>query len=231
VDGRDFDGLTKRLSGVFVSRRLGLRAAAFGMTAALASAGLGPRYRGGLAASTPEATPAGSGAEGTFLCDQRYALCSSAPCEPPLAGATTVKCRCVVLDGYSIGFTACDERAPKGRALVSTFSTQNMTSESRFMVCPAGNTWANCLDAPCMVDPTDATRATCECPIVTSGEFLTVGGACDVTTCSSVVWSAATLTLPVSEIYAAEMKKLGHATTFPAACPGSPEMATPAASL
>jgi hypothetical protein len=135
-----------------------------------------------------------------------------------------------VLDGYSIGFTSCEERAPKGNTLVSTFSTQNATSSSRRMTCPDAETWANCLDMPCEVDPDDPTAAVCQCQIEDSGPFSTIGGDCDLATCSSVVWSAAPVTIPMDRLYLAEMAKLGEVAIAPAACPGATPMASPAGS-
>jgi hypothetical protein len=234
VDNQTFDQFVRRLARTRLTRRTTVSSGSLGAATFLAAVGIVAPMRsaagkvtGALATPSAQATP---GADGTSLCKQPYALCSSAPCERPEPGATTTSCQCVVLDGYSIGFTSCEERAPKGNSLVSTFSTQNATSDSYRMTCPDAEIWANCLDMPCELDPDDPTAAVCQCQAEESGPYVTIGGDCDQATCSSVVWSAATLTLPVANIYLTEMANLGEVVISPAACPGATPMASPAAS-
>ena len=173
------------------------------------------------AQSTPGACPGAPATEvfidGAWLCRQPYALCTTAPCERSTSDATIATCRCVVLDGYSIGFTTCRERAPAGKAVVSTFSTQNVTSAFGALTCPEDVPWANCLDMPCELDPLNPALATCQCQIVETGPSFTFGGGCDTSTCSSVIWSAASP--PGVTQYAAAMGCVNEPVTFPATCP------------
>jgi hypothetical protein len=220
------------------SRRAALQASGLGVVAALVRhvglgvpADHGARMRaGGLAAapSTPSACPAASASElsveGAWLCRQPYALCTTAPCERSASDPTIATCHCVVLDGYSIGYTTCRQRALAGTTLVSTFSTQNVTSAFGVLTCPEDVPWANCLDMPCELDPLDPALATCQCQMVETGPAFTFGGGCDAHTCSSVIWSAAAP--PGVTQYAAAMRCVNQPVTFPATCPG----ATPVAS-
>jgi hypothetical protein len=183
------------------------------------------------AASTPSACPAASASElsvdGAWLCRQPYALCTTAPCERSSSDPTIASCRCVVLDGYSIGFTPCQERALAGTTLVSTFSTQNVTSAFGVLTCPEEVAWANCLDMPCELDALDPALATCQCQLVETGPSFTFGGGCDARTCSSVIWSAATP--PGVTQYAAAMSCVNQPVTFPATCPAATPVASPSA--
>jgi hypothetical protein len=181
-------------------------------------------------ASPVAATPqAGVKTADGWLCKQKYALCTQAPCEHSASASDdkTVSCRCLVEDGYSFGFTECAERTPARDTVISTFSTQDVTASVHEMTCPDGSPWANCLDMPCTIDPNDPKKATCQCEVVESGEFGTMGGACDTSTCSSVIWSANYPTSPVVPQFQAAMKQINQPVTLPKTCPGS--AATPAA--
>jgi hypothetical protein len=183
------------------------------------------------AQGTPGACPAGSTSEvfvdGAWLCRQPYALCTTAPCERSASDATIATCRCVVLDGYSMGFTTCRERALAGSALVSTFSTQNVTSAFGVLTCPEDVPWANCLDMPCQLDSLDPALATCQCQIVETGPSFTFGGGCNAGTCSSMLWSAAAP--PGVTQYAAAMRCVNQPVTFPTTCPEATPVASPSA--
>ena len=60
------------------------------------------------------------------------------------------------------------------------------------MTCPSGTSWAYCYDQPCVVDSKDPSKAQCTCSVRTAGDYVTLGGNCDKTKCSAIVWSAAT---------------------------------------
>ena len=184
-----------------------------------------------VAQGTPGACPAGPTTEvsidGAWLCRQPYALCTSAPCERSASDPTLASCRCVVLDGYSIGYTPCHERELAGTTLVSTFSTQNVTSAFGVLTCPEHVPWANCLDMPCELDPLDPALAMCQCQMVETGPAFTFGGGCDTGTCSSVIWSAAAP--PGVTQYAAAMRCVNQPVTFPATCSGATPVASPSA--
>lgn len=128
-----------------------------------------------------------------IICDQKYALCTSAPCIPDPRHEHYAICSCDVEKGVSIGHTSCTQRIEKEKAfkvkqLVSTFSFKQFTTK-KGMTCPAGTPWTDCLDAPCTVNPLDATKAICSCKIHHDQPFVTLGGKCDVDTCSNAFWS------------------------------------------
>jgi cytochrome oxidase Cu insertion factor (SCO1/SenC/PrrC family) len=159
-------------------------------------------------------------AAGTYICQQRYALCTNAACRPSPHDPNTVICDCVVKGGYSVGLLPCSHRAPHGTALHSTFSTELVTSSSRAMTCPADVAWANCVDSPCRLDPSNPDKATCLCPVVKKGPSFTFGGDCNTKTCGKTIWSGAHTTLGGSAV-AAAMKRLGQPLSAPASCPKS----------
>ncbi|MER5176922.1 MauE/DoxX family redox-associated membrane protein [Streptomyces sp. NPDC002896] len=211
-----------------IARRAVLFASAT-LVPAFASACAAARNVTGAAPSGGSPTPTGSGRpkelkEGdTWLCEQRYALCTSAACEQSPTDPGIVICRCEVKDGYSAGLTSCAERAPVGDRLFSNFSVQNTTSRTHAMTCPNRGLWGNCLDVVCQIDPKNPQRALCQCKSVESENFLTFGGNCDTRTCTTVIWSAATQQLPGVAEYQSAMKKIGLPVTFPEACPsGTP---------
>ena len=61
------------------------------------------------------------------------------------------------------------------------------------MKCPSGTPWTWCLNKPCTVDPADPKKAICTCDVARTGEWMTLGGGCDTTTCTTAYWSAAPL--------------------------------------
>lgn len=171
--------------------------------------------------STPVANKNEVYVDGAWLCNQPYALCTTAECEPSKSNPNIAVCHCVVQNGYSIGFKSCTQRAQVGDRLVSTFSTQNVTSSFSAMTCPSGVPWANCLDMTCQVDSTNPALALCQCQIVKTGESSTFGGGCKTSTCTSVIWSAASTDLPGQAQYKTAMKQINQSYTFPKTCPSS----------
>ncbi len=224
------------------SRRVALQASGLGLVAALARhVGLAaPAGHGGdarlratrlAAQSTPAACPTGSETElemdGAWLCRQPYALCTTAPCVRSASDPSLAACRCVVLDGYSMGYTTCPERALSGRKLVSTFSTENVTSAFLVLTCAEDAPWANCVDMPCEIDPLDPALATCQCQVVETGPSFTFGGGCHAETCTSTIWSGAAP--PGVTQYAPAMSCVNQPVTFPATCPAATPVASPIA--
>jgi peroxiredoxin len=155
--------------------------------------------------------------DGAWLCDQPYVLCTTAACQPSASDPNVAVCRCFVLNGYSIGFRSCPDRAPSGNSLVSTFSTQNVDPSFGAMTCPGEARWANCLDVTCQVDPANPGQAVCDCPIVNSGPSLTFGGGCQTGTCTSVIWSATAP--PGVTQFTPAMKEAKQRVMFPRTCP------------
>ena len=134
-----------------------------------------------------------------IVCDQQYALCTSAPCVPDPRNPEYSICSCVVENGDSVGYKTCKQRAPKKgvfkvEQITSTFSFKQFETK-KSMNCPQGKPWANCLDAPCTVDPLDLTKAICSCKLNRAHAFFTFGGDCDVNTCATGFWSGATVTM------------------------------------
>lgn len=129
------------------------------------------------------------------VCDKKYALCTSAPCIPDPENPNKAICFCEVYTGKSFGQIACDRRMnfvdEKGiEHLTSTYSFAQYDSK-KTLTCPDGSPWTFCLDKPCTVDPADPKKAICQCEVKHSGEFVTLGGNCDKSTCKTSYWSAA----------------------------------------
>ena len=157
--------------------------------------------------------------DGAWLCNQPYALCTTASCEVSKTDPNIAVCHCVVQNGYSLGNTSCTQRKPSGDTLVSSFSTQNVNSNFHVMTCPANTPWANCLDMTCQVDATNPALANCQCQLVKTGTPLTFGGGCDTSTCKTVIWSAITAKLPSNAQYETAMHAVNQPVTFPEPCP------------
>lgn len=127
------------------------------------------------------------------VCNQDYALCTSASCIPDPRHAEYAICVCEVERGESIGYKTCDARRPKNMAfqvkkITSTFSFKQFSSK-KSLTCPRGKPWTDCVDAPCIVDPMHADKAICSCKIKQDQTFVTLGGNCDANTCSTGFWS------------------------------------------
>ncbi|CQD16603.1 hypothetical protein BN1232_03596 [Mycobacterium lentiflavum] len=159
--------------------------------------------------------------EDVWMCDQTFALCTTAPCVPSPTDPTISVCDCVVVNGNSIGSKNCTDRAQSGNKIRSAFSTVNINANFAVLSCPSGAAWANCLDVECEIDAANPARAKCRCVTVKTGPSITFGGGCDTATCTSTTWSAAT-----PEMYQAGMRQLrtamdrvGKPVTFPKPCP------------
>jgi peroxiredoxin len=157
--------------------------------------------------------------DGAWLCDQRYALCTSAACVPSKTNPKVSICRCKVTKGYSVGFKSCEQRAPAGQQLHSNFSLQAVTSSTLVMTCSERGLWVQCLDVECEVDPRNPGHALCQCVNMNTGNFLTFAGGCDTKTCTSVIWSATTQPFPGGAQYEKGLKRLGIAYKLPKSCP------------
>lgn len=130
-----------------------------------------------------------------IVCDQAYALCTSARCVPDPKNPSASICDCVAQNGKSAGFTTCEKRKPyvdqyKATHLVSTFSFEQF-AEKKTLSCPKGNPWSNCVDMPCSVDPQNTNRAICLCQLNNTQAFFSFGGNCESNTCASGFWSGA----------------------------------------
>jgi hypothetical protein len=144
------------------------------------------------------------------VCNQQFALCTSALCVPQPGDATKAICFCDVKQGHSMSTVPCDQLRPSTdengiRTVYSTFSLDQFKQGLQAMKCPDGTPWTWCLNKRCTVDPTHPDKAICVCDVVRTGEWTTLGGNCDTKTCSTGYWSAATI--PDAEDGAAFMQK------------------------
>jgi hypothetical protein len=159
--------------------------------------------------------------EDIWMCDQTFALCTTAPCTPSPTDPNIAVCDCVVVNGNSIGTKNCTDRAQSGSKIRSAFSTVNINPNFAVLSCPASTPWANCLDVECEIDPHNPALAKCQCVTVKNGPSITFGGGCDTATCTSTLWSAAS-----PQMYQDGMRQLrtamdrvGKPVTFPHPCP------------
>lgn len=130
------------------------------------------------------------------LCKHQYALCTSALCVPQPGDATKAICFCAVEDGPSMTTSACDGLKPTTdangiRTVYSSFSFEQFKTGKQGMKCPNGTPWTWCLNKRCTVDPSNPKKAICVCDVMRSEEWMTLGGNCDTSTCSTGYWSGA----------------------------------------
>jgi len=123
------------------------------------------------------------------ICEEVYALCSSAPCIPDPKDPSKAICHCEVLTGHSYGHTSCADRKPTKnqygvQSITSTYSFHDLATNS-IMTCPKGKPWTNCLDRPCTIDPLDPSVAICKCDIDRTQASVTCGGHCDTSPCDT----------------------------------------------
>jgi hypothetical protein len=201
-----------------VGRRAVLRSAAAGV----AGITLAPLLESAAAVARTvrhAARPTKLKIDGAWLCDQRYALCTFAACKPSRANPNISVCPCKVKTGYSVGFKACEQRAPRGRQVHSNFSLQDVTDRTRTMKCSPRGLWVQCLDVVCEVDPHNPKQASCQCVNQRTKNFYTFAGDCQTKTCSTVVWSATTAPFPGGAQFEKGLKRLGIPFKVPKSCP------------
>jgi hypothetical protein len=234
MDAQRFDAAIKWLAQAPLSRRVMLGSGGFGLGILTAGAFLPLRRAVAAAQETPGATPAVAPPDaipidGAWFCNQPYALCNTALCARSEDNPSIAKCHCVALNGYSIGFKTCEERAQLGTSLWSTFSTANVNSEFGILICPDDAAWVNCLDYPCEMDARDPALATCQCAVVETGPFRTFGGRCDERACTAELLSGTSLEAPGVTQYEAGMRMVNQTITLPAPCPRATPVASPGA--
>ncbi len=134
----------------------------------------------------------GSTQDKPLLCDQQFALCTSARCIPEPGNPKVALCTCDVWNGKGMtGFVAsCDAVKPSTdangwRTVYSYFALTQSYQGKRLMKCPANTPWAECLNAKCTVDPADPSKAICACETkFQTGEWVTWAGNCNTQSCS-----------------------------------------------
>jgi hypothetical protein len=133
---------------------------------------------------------------GMQLCKHQYALCTSALCVPQPGDPTKAVCFCAVEEGASMATVSCDTLQPSTdangiRTVYSAFSFEQFKEGKKGMKCPEGTPWTWCLNKRCTVDPADPKKAICICDVMRTGEWMTLGGNCDTSTCKTGYWSGA----------------------------------------
>lgn len=133
-----------------------------------------------------------------YLCTQQYALCTSAQCIPLPDDPAKAVCFCDVHSGQSMSTIPCKNLKPSFddngiRTVYSTYSLEQFKEGKKGMKCPDGSPWTWCLNKRCTVDPMDNNRAICVCDVMRAGAWMTLGGNCDTSTCTTGYWSGATL--------------------------------------
>jgi hypothetical protein len=133
-----------------------------------------------------------------YLCNQQFALCTSAPCIPQPGNPDVAICACDVEEGPNLATVPCDEVKPSTdangvRTVYSQFTLTQFEQGKKGMSCASGTPWSQCLNKICTVDPADPTKAICACDVVRTGAWQTAGGNCDTATCTTAYWSGALL--------------------------------------
>ncbi len=158
-----------------------------------------------------------------YLCNQSFALCTSAPCIPQPGNPDVSICVCDVEEGPNLATVPCDTVQPSTdangvRTLYSQFALTQFQQGMKGLRCPSGTPWSQCLNKICTVDPANPDKAICACDIVRSGDWQTAGGACEAATCGTAYWSGALLADSRSNA-AFMMEQLGIASSPAEACP------------
>ena len=149
----------------------------------------------GLAAAFSLAQPA---AAKNYLCNQQFALCTSAPCVPQPGNPNVSICVCDVQEGPNLATVECDTVKPSTdadgvRTVYSQFALTQFAQGKKALKCESGTPWSQCLNKICTVDPANPDKAICACDVVRAGEWQTAGGECDTATCKTAYWSGALL--------------------------------------
>lgn len=140
-----------------------------------------------------------SNASNNHMCKHQFALCTSALCIPQPGDPTKAICFCDVEEGVSLSSVPCGTTLPSTdshgiRTVYSAYSPKQFLQGKKGMKCPSGTPWSWCLNKICTVDPTNAKKAICICDVVRSpGEWTTLGGDCDTSSCKTAYWSGATI--------------------------------------
>jgi hypothetical protein len=124
------------------------------------------------------------------VCKSTYALCTTAKCTS-VPGKSDVSCACAVKTGYSLGAQPCEEvkQTSEGQTVKSRYYP--IKSYAR---CSNDRPWAYCLDANCIVDKNDKTKAACTCPVTQNqGDYVMVTDTYTKSSCTTGLYSSATI--------------------------------------
>lgn len=139
------------------------------------------------------------GKTSNHVCQFQYALCTSALCVPQPNNPEQAICFCDVEEGKSMSTVPCHTIQPSTdangiRNIYSTFSLDQFKQGKKAMKCPNGTPWTWCLNKQCTIDPANSKKAICVCDVVrNTGEWMTLGGNCDTSTCETGYWSGAAI--------------------------------------
>jgi hypothetical protein len=118
-------------------------------------------------------------------CYGPYALCTIARCSVPADKSpipSTVQCNCTTHVGYSVGKACKADSNP--RSILSRYAPIRSYQECPGIIDGKTAVWADCLNAPCIVDPNDPGAATCVCQTATSvSPFIIVSDHPDMAMC------------------------------------------------
>lgn len=125
-----------------------------------------------------------------IVCKSTYALCTTAKCTHISDNEKEVSCACDVKTGYSLGAKPCDVQQTKE---AQTLKSRYYPVKS-YARCSNDRPWAYCLDAACVTNPNDKTKATCTCKLVRNqGDYVITGDRYDKSTCTTGIISSATI--------------------------------------
>jgi hypothetical protein len=127
---------------------------------------------------------------GYNLCNQPYALCTSAQCTASLQDPNIVICNCPIENGCSMGKTNCSALQPfSANGIDYIYSTYNPSQffERDMNLYQYPNKYnnstqfADCLDQVCIIDPSDPTSAFCQCPLISDNDkWVALGNAYNI---------------------------------------------------
>lgn len=127
-----------------------------------------------------------------FICNSKYALCTTAKCTPIAGKEGWASCTCSVMTGYSAGTKPCKKikDTSKGQLIYSRYYPIK-----NYVRCSNNRPWAWCLDSPCIIDKKNPSKAMCMCSIVKNqGDYIIVTDKYSDATCNSGLYSSALVT-------------------------------------
>lgn len=125
------------------------------------------------------------------VCKSEYALCTVAPCYTVPGHKQQLTCSCTVEKGYSAGGKACQgvKQTPAGQEIASRYYPVKS-----YAICSNHRVWANCFDAPCIVNKNNPSAATCNCKAVKGqGDYVIPTARYTPNTCTTGIYSSATV--------------------------------------
>jgi hypothetical protein len=125
------------------------------------------------------------------VCKSKFALCTTAHCDPIPGNEKQVSCHCTVNTGYSAGQEPCQDvkQTSEGQEIRSRYYPVKS-----YAICANDRPWAWCLDKPCIIDKNNPEAAACTCDAVKNlGDYVIVTSAYTSGICATGVISSATV--------------------------------------